>query len=94
MQGFDFNYHDSFKNAVEAYATAECTLASSAIQGLESVREVKLTVEADVDKKHLFEDNPSTLNLPFTNFHFLPYSEEEVMVLIEKLIEIIEVLFA
>lgn len=77
MQGFDFNYHNSFKNVIEAYASAECTFASSTIQSMDSIREVKLSVDAEVDKQQFFEDNQQTFSLPYT-FNFIPSSDEEV----------------
>ena len=77
MQGFDRNYHESFKRGVEAYVTAEANLASTTIQSADSLREAKLAVEADKDKQYFFDDNQGTVTLPFT-FAYLPYNDEEV----------------
>jgi hypothetical protein len=60
---------------------AECTLASSTIQSMDSIREVMLSVDAEVDKQQFFEDNQSTFSLPYT-FHFLPCTDEEVLCLL------------
>lgn len=57
--------------------TAEANLASATIQSADSLREAKLTVEADKDKQYFFDDNQGTVTRPFT-FAYLPYSDEEV----------------
>lgn len=77
FQGFDLNYHNSFKQGVEAYVTAEANLASTTIQSADSIHEGKLSVQADKDKKDFFEDNHAAVVLPFT-FAYLPYNDEEV----------------
>lgn len=77
VDGFDTNYHDSFKRGIEAYTTAEATLASATIQSADSIREGKLSVLADKDKHYFFEDSHGALALPFT-FAFLPYNDEEL----------------
>lgn len=74
---FDSNYHDSFKRGLEAYVTAEANLANASIQSAEVVREGKLSVLADKDKQHFFEDNHAAFVQPFT-FAFLPHSDEEM----------------
>ena len=80
LQVFDSNYHDSFKRGLEAYVTAEANLANVSIQSAEVVREGKLSVLADKDKQHFFEDNHAAFVQPFT-FAFLPHSDEEVRLL-------------
>ncbi|KAJ7351127.1 SLIT-ROBO Rho GTPase-activating protein 3 [Desmophyllum pertusum] len=79
VDGFDCNYHISFKRGVEAYITAEANLACATIQSSESVREGKLSVDPDKDKQYFFEDNHNqgALVLPFT-FAYLPHNEEEL----------------
>lgn len=57
--------------------TAEANLASTIIQSADSLREAKLSVQADKDKQYFFDDNQGTLTLPFT-FAYLPYNDEEV----------------
>ena len=57
--------------------TAEANLASATIQSADSLREAKLSVEADKDKQFFFDDNQGTVTLPFT-FAYLPYNDEEV----------------
>ena len=57
--------------------TAEANLASATIQSADSIREGKLSVQADKDKKDFFEDNHAAVVLPFT-FAYLPYNDEEV----------------
>ena len=57
--------------------TAEANLASATIQSANSLREAKLSVQADKDKQYFFDDNQGTLSLPFT-FAYLPYNDEEV----------------
>ena len=76
-KGFDFNYHESFKRGVEAYVTAEASVACATVQSADAVREVKLSVEAEKDKKFFFEDNQAAAVLPFL-FSFLPYADDEV----------------
>ena len=80
LQVFDSNYHDSFKRGLEAYVTAEANLANASIQSAEVVREGKLSVLADKDKQHFFEDNHAAFVQPFT-FAFLPHTDEEVRLL-------------
>ena len=77
IQGFDSNYHNSFKRGVEAYVTAEAHLAGVTIQSADTIREGKISVVADRDKQFFFEDNHTALMQPFT-FAFLPYNDEEV----------------
>ena len=57
--------------------TAEANLAGATIQSVDSLREAKLSVQADKDKQFFFDDNQGTVTLPFT-FAYLPYNDEEV----------------
>ena len=57
--------------------TAEANLAEVTIQSVNSLRESKLSVQADKDKQFFFEDNHGTLAQPF-KFAYLPYTDEEV----------------
>lgn len=77
VDGFDSNYHASFKRGVEAYVTAEANLASAVIQSADAIREGKLSVEAEKDKQFFFEDNHTALVQPFT-FAFLPHNDDEL----------------
>lgn len=77
LKSFDSNYHNSFKRGVEAYVTAEANLAGATIQSVNSLREAKLSVQADKDKQFFFEDNQGTVVQPF-KFAYLPYTDEEV----------------
>ena len=65
--------------------TAEGNLPSATIQSVNSIREGKLSVEADKDKQYFFEDNHASLVQPLT-FAYLPYNDEEVGLLLSKII--------
>ena len=77
FQVFDSNYHNSFKRGLEAYVTAEANVATGNIQSADSIREGKLSVQADKDKQFFFEDNHAAFAQHFA-FAFLPHSDDEV----------------
>lgn len=74
---FDSNYHNSFKRGLEAYVTAEANVATGNIQSADSIREGKLSVQADKDKQFFFEDNQAAFAQHFA-FAFLPHSDDEM----------------
>ncbi|XP_068757781.1 SLIT-ROBO Rho GTPase-activating protein 2B-like [Montipora capricornis] len=74
---FDSNYHNSFKRGLEAYVTAEANVAAGNIQSADSIREGKLSVQADKDKQFFFEDTHAAFAHHFA-FAFFPHSDDEV----------------
>ncbi|XP_032219834.1 SLIT-ROBO Rho GTPase-activating protein 1 [Nematostella vectensis] len=89
VDGFDFNFHDSFERAIAAYTQAETNASAATIHSMNVVQEAKLTINPDLDKKYFFEDNLSIFAIPF-KFQYLPYSEEESCQITPQQIDIVD----